>query len=212
MVEQEIKEIWKGASAEERITFDVSRWTVDVQHRMHKLEQAIRKRDVTDMITFFVSIPIFGYLAYVVPFPVTKLGILLGLVSFIWNIIAKRRHQKQKIAVDPATSFKDQLERQKIRLLKEVHLLDTVIYWFLIPGFIPYVIAIVGLGDPAEYGISNAFINQVFPLSSVFKLGAVLLAGGVYAAIYWANKTVIKKTLMPMIREIDDAQKQLSQD
>jgi uncharacterized membrane protein len=211
MLETELKEIWKNSSAEERIKFDLSRLIIDVNEKVSKLEQAIRSRDIADLVTSLVSIPIFGFLAYVVPFPVTRIGILLAMVGFIWNIIAKRIHQKKKQPVSATTSFREQLAVQKSRLLQEIRLSDTVLYWFLLPGFIPFAVSILGLGDPMAYGLTNELINQILPMSFAFKLGNLLFAVVVFGAIYWANKRNIRKTLVPMIEDIENAQQQLEQ-
>ena len=209
MLEQELKEIWKNSSSEERIKFDLSILIIEVNEKMNKLEKAIRKRDTVDLITSIVSIPLFGYMAYTVPFPITKIGIILAMIGFVWIIIKRRNHQKLKSPISPDMSFRDQLKSQKSRLRNEVRLLDTVLYWFLIPGFIPYTISILGLGDPAAYGWSNAIIDQILPLPFIYKLGYLFFALVVFAAIYWANKRVIKKTLKPMIQDIENAQLQL---
>ncbi|WP_106793224.1 hypothetical protein [Aquimarina sp. Aq78] len=210
MLEKRLKEIWKNSSQTEKIKFDLSRLIIDLNDKTNNIEKAIRRRDITDFITTIISIPIFGYIAYIVPFPITKVGIILAMIGFVWGIIKRRNHNNNKKPIQLSLSFRAQLENQKANMLQEIRLLDTVLYWFIIPGFIPYAISIIGLGDPSEYGWSNTIINQVLPMPLMYKIVSLIFAIVVFAAIFWVNKRVIRKTLKPLIEDIDKVMHQLA--
>lgn len=209
MLEQELKEIWKNSSNTEKIKFDLSRLLIDLNDNINSLEKAILKRDRVDFATALISIPVFGYITYIIPFPITKVGVILAMIGFIWSIIKRRSHKKNKLPIQLNLSFREQLENQKTNMLQEVKLLDTVLYWFLIPSFIPFAISIIGLGDPTEYGWSNTILNQVLPMPLTYKIANLIFAVIICIVIFWANKRVIRKTLKPHIKDIDKVIHQL---
>jgi len=208
MLEQELKEIWKGSNEAEKIKFDLSRLIIDLNNKINKLEGAIRSRDRKAVFTAFLMIPVFGFLAYLTPFPLTKTGIILAIFGYFIYIYRIRGHRKQKLPICLTNSFRDQLEDWKTNILLEVRLSNTVLYWFLIPSIIPFIISILGLGDPQEYGISNAFVNQVLPMSLGFKFANIIFAIIIFLSIYWANKRVIAKVYKPLIEDIEKVQSQ----
>jgi len=212
MLEQELKEIWRNSSQEEKIKFDLSRLIIDLNDKTSSIEKNIRRRDNTDFVTAILSVPIFGYIAYVIPFPITKVGIILAMIGFIWGIIKRRNHKKNKLPIQLNLTFREQLKNQRINMLKEVRLLDTVLYWFIIPSFIPYAISIIGLGDPTEYGWSNTMLNQLLPISLSYKMANLIFAVAIFATILWTNKRIIRKTLKPLIKDIDKVMHQLEQE
>ncbi|WP_024769092.1 hypothetical protein [Aquimarina macrocephali] len=209
MLEQELKEIWKNSSETERIKFDLSKLMIELNDKINRFERAFRRRDREELITAIISIPIFGYIAYLIPFPITKIGVVLAMIGFIWGIFERRNHRKQKAPVNLILSFQEQLKNQKNNIHREVKRYDTVLYWFLIPNFIPYTISIIGLGDPTEYGLSNTILNQLLPISFIYKIGSLVFAVVIFIAIFWAYKRVIRKQFKPLIEDIDKVMHQL---
>ncbi len=209
MLEQELKKIWKNSSETERIKFDLSKLMIELNDKINKFERAFRRRDREELITALISIPIFGCIAYLIPFPITKVGIILAMIGFIWSIYERRNHRKKMTPINPILSFREQLEKQKDNILQELKRYDTVLYWFIIPGFIPYAVSIIGLGDPAEYGWSNTIINQLLPMPLIYKIGSLVFAVVIFVAIFWAHKRVIRKQFKPLIENIDKVMHQL---
>lgn len=212
MLEQELKEIWKHSADGEKIKFDLSRLMIELNGKMNRIERGIRRRDRSEIITSILAIPIFGYLAYEVPFPLTKVGLILAIIGFVWVIYKYRVNKKNKFPTRLNLSFREQLENQKANMAQEAQLLDTVLYWFLIPSFIPYTISILGLGNPDEYGWSNRIANELLPIPFIYKLASLVLAAVIYAAILWTNKRILKKTLQPLIKDIEQVQYQLEKE
>ncbi|WP_074407707.1 hypothetical protein [Aquimarina megaterium] len=209
MLEQELKEIWKNSSETERIKFDLSKLMIELNDKINRFERAFRRRDREELITTVISIPIFGCIAYLIPFPITKVGVILAMIGFIWGIFERRNHRKQKAPINLTLPFQEQLENQKNNMYREVKRYDTVLYWFLIPSFIPYAISIIGLGDPTEYGLSNTILNQLLPISFIYKIGSLVFAVVIFVAIFWAYKRVIRKQFKPLIKDIDKVMHQL---
>ena len=110
--------------------------------------------------------------------------------------------QKRKHPADLSLSFKEQLDNQKSDMQEQVKLLDSVLWWYLLPPYIMNIIFIFGMGDPAEYDWSPLLIDSV-PVEMSEKLPLVIGLGIFYGLILWMNKRVVKKTLKPTIGEID---------
>ncbi len=210
MLEQELKDLWRNSPEEEKIRFDLSRLLIDLNGQLADLNARIKRRDRNDIITMLVSIPVFCYLVNIIPFPITKTGLVLAILGTIWHVFKRRNHYLRRLPVDHTKPFKEQLEVQKLNLLHEEKLMSTVLYWFLIPSFIPFAVSILGLGNPADYGWSNFFVDQVLPMPLIYKLAHLMFAVIVFWVIYWENNRIVKQTLKPMIKEIEEAQQELN--
>lgn len=210
MLEQELKDLWRNSPETERIKFDLSRLMIDLNGQLEKLNAQMKRRDRNDIITMLISIPVFTYLIMIVPFPITKAGLVLAILAMVWHVFKRRDHYLNRIPVNHTLSFKEQLEIQKTNLEHEKKLMSTVLYWFLIPSFVPFAVSILGLGDPRLYGWSNSIIDQILPMPIIYKLAYLIFAAIVFSAIYWENNRIVRRTLKPIIREIEEAQQELS--
>ncbi len=150
MLEQELKNIWKNSSQAAKIKFDLSRLLSALNGKMNRIEKSIRRRDITETTVAILMIPVFGYFAYEIPFPLTKVGSILIIIWLGYLIFKLRDVKKHKPRVDLTLSFREQLENQKAYMLQQARLLDTVLYWYLLPPFIANAILVLGLGNPAE--------------------------------------------------------------
>ena len=198
MLEQELKEIWKDSSETEKIKFDLSKLMIELNGKIKRvLKELFRRRNIGELITAVISIPIFGCIAYLIPFPITKIGVVLAMIGFIWGMFERRNHRKQKAPINLILSFQEQLGNQKKNMHREVKRYDTVLYWFLIPSFIPYAISIIGLGDPTEYGLSNTILNQLLPMPFIYKNRFFsFFAVVIFVAIFRAHKRAVRKTVL----------------
>lgn len=212
MLEQELKEIWKTASQAEKIKFNLSRLMIDLNDKMRSIERAIRRRDRREIVAAVLMIPIYGYLAYEIPFMVSKIGSVLILIWCIYVIFKLRNVQKKKRTKDLSLSFSEQLVSQKTQMTQQAKLLDTVLYWYLLPPYIGNIIFIFGLSDPTEYGWSNILLDQLLPLPLPYKIGYLIFGAVTSGVILWLNKSVVKKTLKPLINDTEEVLLQLNSD
>lgn len=209
MLEQELKELWKNSSETEKIKFEMSRLLIDLKNRLSRIERSIRNRDKAEITTAILMIPIFGYFAYEIPFVVTKVGCILTMIWFGYLIFKLRNVKKHKLSINPALSFREQLANQKAYLLQQARLIDTVLYWYLLPPLVAHAILVLGLGDPAEYGWSNIIANEILPIPLINKIVYLIFAAVLYAGILWINKRTVKKNYKPVIKDIERVQHQL---
>ena len=198
MLEQELKDIWRNSSEAEKIKFEMSRLLIDLKSKVSRIERSIRIRDMADIITAILTIPIFGYLALEIPFVVSKIGCVLSMIGLAIIIFKLWDVKKHKIPVEPSLSFRKQLANQKAYLIQEAQLMSTIFYWGLLPGLVAHAILVLGLGDPMEYEWSNIIASQFLPVPLIYKIGYLLFCAILFAGIFWMNKRVVKKTLQPL--------------
>ena len=209
MLEQELKEIWRNSSETEKIKFEMSRLLIDLKNKMSRIERYIRIRDILEISTAILFIPILGYLAYEIPFVVTKIGCILLMTWFGYIIFKFRDVKKHKLPIDLALSFREHLANRKAYLLQEARLIDTIFYWFLLPILVAYSIFVLGLGDPVEYGWSNIIANKMLPIPLINRIGYLIFCAVIFAGLLWKNKRSVNKIYKPVIKDIERVQQQL---
>lgn len=209
MIDQELKEIWKNASQAEKIKFDLSRLLIDLKGKMDRIERGIRRRDITESLVAILMIPVFGYLAYEIPFIMTKVGSILIMIWCVYLIFKLRNVKKHKLTINPILSFREQLANQKAYLFQEARLIDTVLYWYLLPPLVANIILVLGLGDPVEYGWSNTLANEILPVPLIAKIIYLIFCAVLYAGILWINKRTLNNTYKPILKDIERVQYQL---
>ena len=211
MLEQELKEIWKSSSESEKIKFDLSRLMIELENRMSTIDNNIRKRDMSEIIVSVIMIPIFSLVAYQVPFLLSKIGAIISVVWFIYVIYRLVSTRKFKVAPKPDTTFRDQLFNQKRYIKKQANLLDTVLYWYLIPPFIAHAMFMIGLNNDVSIEGPTFMFDWLLPISLYGKIGAIAFAAILYFFIYRMNKKAVRQNYLPVIKSIEQIEQQLAQ-
>ncbi|MEQ9404912.1 MAG: hypothetical protein RIM99_15075 [Cyclobacteriaceae bacterium] len=209
MIEEELKKIWKDSSPQNSIKFDVSALNAELNTKMKSIERSIRRRDRREISASVIGIILHIWLAIEIPFLVSRLACILAVFWFGYVIYKLRNVQKKKANVDMSQSFSDQLKSQRDHMKDQEKLLSTVLYWYIIPPFVVNIIFFMGLGDPADYNWSNAIVDQLLPMTLVEKWRTLGFVAVFYALIVWMNKRAVKKTLKPVISQIENVQQQL---
>ncbi len=207
MVEQELKEIWRNSSQMENIKFDLSRLLMEFHKKAANLDKVIRKRDMREIGASVFGIILFGYFAYELPFWVSKVGCSLSIGWFVYIVYKFRNNRKTKLQVDLTLPFKVQLERQQKNIKQEAHFLNSVFYWYVLPPFIANLIIIFGAGDPSLYDWNPRL--DLLPITLESKITMICFLALFSGFVVWLNKRAVKKTLNPIIDEINRIQEQL---
>ena len=211
MIEQELKEIWKNSSNAERIKFDLSRLIIELNNTMERIERSIKRRDRREIIGCIIGIIIFAYFFIEIPFPITKIASALVIVYFIYVAYRLLSISKIQNGQDIALSLKDQLVYRKEYLSKQARLLDSVLYWYVLPPFIMNVLFIVGLGDPSDYNWTSGLI-EFLPLTVKSKVSTLVSCAILYVFVVWMNRRTVQTYYFPAIREIEHVQSELEKE
>ena len=187
MIEDELVKIWQSSPNQERVKFERSRLMIDVQSTVDNLHRKIKYRDLREQIAIIAVIPIFAYYAYHIPFILTKIASVLIIIWGIYVFIRLRNAKKRKPGAFTETYLEYLYQtREYIRTQKQ--LLDSVLYWYILPAMILVLLFVAGLGIQGR-------------LLKVIKMGVLTAAVGV--ATYFLNKRAVKKQFIPRLEKID---------
>ena len=202
MLDKELLNIWKNSSKTEQIKFDISRLMIDLKNNLTRTENKIQRRDRIESIAAIIGIFVFGYFAYEIPYPITKFACILAIAWFVFVIYKLRSVQKHKLPLDTILSFREQLKAQKSYLLKQAHLLDSVLYWYVLPPFIMNLIFIIGVDGSTQDSTSSGLLSYL-PHSSHDKITTIITLILFYAFVFWLNRSASKRNLRPIIADIE---------
>ena len=192
MIDEELKRIWQGASEEAHIQFNQSKLLIEMEQKLKRFDDTIKHRNYTEIFVAILLIPVFTAITYSTPYPLSRLGAGL-IVLYCFFVIFKLSHtRKQKNKIDYTTTLKQQLITTKTYIEKEKRLLNTVLYWYLLPPFTGCILFWAGM-----------------PMNPWMLSSLILFAILVNGAIWWLNKHAVKKSMNPLLEEIDATLKEL---
>ncbi|HEY5745521.1 MAG TPA: hypothetical protein VIU12_05575 [Chryseolinea sp.] len=187
MMEDELIKIWQSSPNQERVKFEKSRLMMEVQSTLDDLHKKIKYRDAMEQIAVIVGIPIFAYYAYHIPFVLTKIASVLIIFWGIFVIIQIRRAKRYKPSAFTET-YLEYLYKTREYLKIQKQLLDSVLYWYILPAMTLIFLFILGPGIAGR-------------LPKIVKMGVINVA--IAAATYFLNKSAVKKQLIPRLEKID---------
>lgn len=209
MLEQEIKNIWNNSSQTEHISIETSQLVKELNVKMSRIQNVIKKRDIREISASVIGMLIFMYLLYEIPFPITKLACVMSIIWFAFIIIKFRKSKTQNIKSQLDLSIKGQLSHQKDAMQYQADLLNSVAYWYAIPPFIINCVFLYGLGNPADYNWTNNLAEMFLPLTLSLKTVTIIGLAFFYGFIIWLSKRAADKELNPLLKKIETIQAQL---
>ncbi len=156
-----------------------------LEQRLTVLDQRIARRDKREIALAICSIVVLVISMNWIPGFQAKIGagiIVLGCLFVIYKLRMAR-----KTKGSPTTDLQHYFVVAKLKIEEQMKLLNTVVYWYLLPSYCGGVVFFTGL-----------------PISSMVKMLLVLGVAGLYLLIYQANKKALKNELLPM-KEIVEA-------
>lgn len=210
MLEQELKNIWKNSSKSAQISIETDQLVNEFDIKMTHIQKKIRNRDVREISASVIGILIFSFLAYEIPFPITKFSCFLSILWFVFVIYKFRESKLQNTAEKLSLPLKEQLAYKKQLLQQQVKLLDSAAYWYSSPAFITNFIFIIGLGNPADYNWGNQLVENLLPLTVNAKIVTLTGLAFFYLFVIWINKRAARKDVQPILKNIDVIQQQLN--
>ncbi len=210
MLEQELKNIWKNSSKSAQISIETDLLVQEFDTKMITIQKNIRKRDVREISASVFGILLFSFLAYEIPFPITKFSCFLSILWFVYVIYKFRKSNQQNSSENLSLPLREQLEHKKQLLQHQIKLLNSAGYWYAAPSFITNFIFIFGLENPADYNWKNLIAENLLPLSVNAKVGTIIGLGFFYLLIGWVHKIAAKKEVQPILKNIEIIQQQLT--
>jgi len=188
MIDDVLVKIWQSSPNQERVKFEKSRLILDVQASLDNVHKAVKYRDLLDIVSAGLVIPAFAFYVFFVPFTLSKIA--SGCIAFwgVYVIIRIRRAKKNKTSSFTGT-YLEYLHKSRAFLIDQKELMDTVLYWAIIPMVILISMFLIGFWERP-----GPVINRVIALCGNVVLGMV---------IYVMNKWAIKKQIMPRLEKVD---------
>jgi len=209
MLEQELKNIWKNSSKTAQISIETDALVRAFGTQMISIQKKIKNRDIREIAASVIGILIFSYLAYEIPFPITKASCFLSILWFVFVIYKFRKSNQQNTPEKLSVPLTEQLAHKKQLLEQQVKLLNSAAFWYAGSSFITNFIFIIGLENPADYNWQNSLAESILPLAPNTKIFTLIGLFVMYALIAWTNKIAVKKELQPLLKNISVIQEQL---
>lgn len=186
MNDNDFKAMWQSAHQSELVNIEKRPLLLDLSARMNKLDKTIKKRNFRELAIGIVLIIFFSFVAYIVPYTLTKIACLLIIPYFLFYIhkINSVRRFKTSDFSQPPKQF---LISQKKYIKKEKELLDTVLYWAILP-LLPILILF--------------YAGFRMDLTSYIGFGLFTLV--ILIIVYALNKYASKKTFIPLLNKLDN--------
>ncbi len=210
MIEQELKAIWHKSSQIERIELDLTTLLIELKNKMDTTDRRIRRRDRREIIACYIGMLPFAFMAWEIPYPISKLACLLTIGWFAYVIYRLKKAGRNK-EPDLSLPFKEQLESRKNYLKGQAQLLNSVLYWYVLPPFLINVLFFAGIGEPSDYNWTS-FLAEWLPDGLRDKIVSLSFVAVFYAYIVWTNRKAARTYYPPLIRDIERIQEESAQD
>lgn len=189
MIEDELTRIWKSSPNQERVKFRKSRLMLELQSSLDRFHRAIRNRDLIETIAAIVVVPIFACCAFVIPYTLTKIASVLIGVWAVYVIVHLRKARSHKPG-SFTISYQEYLYKTRDYLIVQKKLLDTILYWYLLPGFILMLLFLGGFA-----GIPEKHDHLVRTAVGAFVLGLL---------VYYINRRAARKHIAPRLEKVNE--------
>ncbi len=193
MNEQDLKNIWQSSGNQEYIQFDKTKLIADLELNLSKFKKSIKYRDWREISIAIILMPLFGFAAFKIPFILSKVGALI-IVGWCIFLIVRLLKAKKNIFIAPTESYMNYLKKSREYLMAQKGLLDTVLYWYILPSVTGVLLFFLGF--------DLSFLKRIFFVTITLGLGVFT---------YLINKYAVKKGILPRLRKIDDIIKDLNE-
>jgi fumarate reductase subunit C len=196
MIEDELINIWQSSPKVEQIKFEKSRSMIDVQSSLDRFHRLIKYRDLTELIGQLIGLPVFVFYIYYVPFLLSKIASFFIVLLGIYIIYRFRRVKKHKPSVLHET-YLDYLSKSRKYVAAQKRLLETALYWYILPATMLCTIFILGYSEKIKS----------------LGLWVILILTPVIVGIctYYFNQWMIKKKYTPRLKKIDELIKSMEE-
>jgi hypothetical protein len=158
---------------------------LDVQSNIDRLDKTIKYRDMLESIAVVIMVPFFLHMAFKTPFMLSKIACVLIILFGIFVVLRLKNARKHKPAPFTGT-YLEYLHKTRGYLTVQKQLLDTALYWYIIPGYVGVTLFTLGTG-------LIPYIIKMQILGLTFSIVA-----------YFLNKRAVTKTLTPRMTKIDE--------
>ncbi|GAA3592939.1 hypothetical protein Q4Q39_05875 [Flavivirga amylovorans] len=196
MIEDELIKIWQSSSNQELIKFEKSKLMIELQSSLGRLYRWWKYIELVEVISVIIGILSFVFIAYWVPFTTSKIASVL-IIIFNINILIQVLGIKKIKPNDLEENYLEYLKKTKKYLESQKKLLETAVYWVVLPIYPILLLFFIGLWKMS----STRYLIVVIYL--------VAIGMGIYG--YFLNKKRVKNEIDPRIDRVDELIKTLKE-
>ena len=155
-----------------------------VRERAAELDRAVRRRDRIETAVALALLPIFGWVAWATPHPVSAVGSVILALACV--VIPVRLRMARRRRPDPGLPLAQSLRAELGRIRAQDRLLGSVAWWYLAP-----------LGAGVILFMAGA------PVAPLFKVGYAAVVLAFFGWLLHLNLRAVRRDLRPVARELE---------
>jgi hypothetical protein len=156
----------------------------DIHSRAGRFQSRIRTRNLTEYAAAALVIGVFGWMAFLIPDLVVKLGAVLTALGAAYVAYMLHRKGGAGAALPDGAQPCADFHRRELRRQREA--LATVPRWYLAP-FVPGMLVFVG-------GVSFVADTGMPLMARFFQFGSsAVIICGLFAGVAWLNARAVKQ-------------------
>ena len=187
-MEDELIKIWQSSNNQERIKFNKSKLMIELQSSLERLHRWWKYLELVEVISAIIIILAFTLITYHSPYTTTKIASVL-IILFGINILIKVLGIKKFKPSDLEENYLEYLNKTKEYLEAQKKLLDTAVYWVVLPIYPILLLFFIAFWDIPE---------QRYLIALIY-LAAIGM--GIYG--YFLNKRRVKNEINPRIARVN---------
>lgn len=193
MDDNTLKYLWLNSCKEQNVEVNTDKLIDSINKKISDMERLVKRRDRLEIFLAVFMTALFGWWLLADVHTLAKIGdaiIIAGCLLVIFKLLYAR---KVNVKQDNASEIKYYLMVSLEHTRKQIKLLSTVLWWYLLPFFI---------------GIACIFCAYLPSLLS--KAIYIAIVAVLYGYIYYLNKRAVKNNLRPLENNLIKALEELS--
>ncbi len=200
---------WRRHLEREHDPANIERVTALIERLAKDFERKIWYRDLTETIGGVIAIVVFGYMATVMSSAIARLGCVINVIAFSYILVRLWRAGRVGHGAARPLTLTDGLKVERARIIRQIDLLKSIVWWYLSPAFIGCNLIFLGFSlsvlTPMDYPVG---MLVSWALSFGYVIGTIIL--GRY---YWSlNQRAVRDELEPILAEIESVSRNLQSD
>jgi len=194
MNDDELKKLWQQQPLREP-SISAEQLVSAMQRKTSQLRRILDARDLREVSVCAAMMIVFASFAFYERAPVSRLGdwIVIGSLIFIcWKLVHTRRTTPP---APPGATTVESLRAELTAVRAQSRLLESVLWWYLLPPFIGLVVMTWGRLP------TNNLANLLGGVLASMLVTLFFIA--VYGFIYWLNQWARAKQLLPVEAQLE---------
>ncbi len=191
-MDDELKKAWQSQTPPQRLMLDAGLVLNEVRRNEQQFTAMIFARDVREVFVALVMVPVWVVMGIKLSLPWSWYLAIPGLLWIAAFMVVDRKRQRRKQSA-PGDSLRRSVESSLAQVEHQIWLLRNILWWYLLPLFVPMTIFVAQIAWRAP-GSRVGAVAGFAAMDSFFAL--------VFGFIYWLNQYAVRKQLEPRRKEL----------